>query len=109
MSAPAKPGGAVEEHWLRLDLGTLYERVLDDGRQIDLCPMTFGKVRLCIGEAPCSEHGYEDGWCYEDPIGGLEAAESWDGEGDPPVGWHRHLGSGRRRPDGDPEREYVRR
>ncbi len=30
----------------------------------------------------------------------------WEGEGEP-TGWFRHPRTGRRRPDGDPEREYV--
>lgn len=37
----------------------------------------------------------------------VEAGELWDGEGEP-SGWHRHPPSGRRRPDGDPLREYTR-
>lgn len=33
--------------------------------------------------------------------------ETWNGKGDPMDGWVRHLGSGRRRPGGDPDREFV--
>lgn len=87
----------------------LSERVLDNGLQIDVCAMTFGKARLCVGIAPTREHGYEDGWCYEDAVVALAAAETWDGEGDPPDGWHRQISTGRRRTDGDPEQEYVHR
>lgn len=34
------------------------------------------------------------------------AFATWDGTGDPD-GWIRHLGTGRRRPGGDPSKEYV--
>lgn len=86
--------------------GSLYTRELGDGRELTVYPMTFGKARLCIGEAGAPT--YEDAWCYAFPALAVEAAKNWDGEGDAPVGWHRHIGSGRRRPDGDPAREYVR-
>jgi hypothetical protein len=87
----------------------LSERVLDNGLQIDVCAMTFGKARICLGIAPTRTNGYEDGWCYESAAVALAAAEVWDGEGDPPDGWHRQLSTGRRRTDGDPAQEYVRR
>ena len=32
--------------------------------------------------------------------------ETWDGVGEP-TGWMRHPTTGRRRPDGDPSKEYV--
>jgi hypothetical protein len=49
----------------------------------------------------------DDFWCYEGAKG-LVGIAVWDGVGDdPPGGWHRHGGSGRRRPDGDASREYV--
>lgn len=86
--------------------GCLYRRELGNGRLLVVAPMTFGKVRLCIG--PAGEPTYEDGWCYEDQRVAIVAAETWDGEGDPPVGWHRQISTGRRREDGDPEREYQR-
>jgi hypothetical protein len=88
--------------------GTLATLITPGGRELSVAPMTFGKARLCVGVPgdPC----YEDGWCYATPAQAILAAMEWDGEGDdPPYGWHRHIGSGRRRPDGDPEREYVQR
>jgi hypothetical protein len=36
----------------------------------------------------------------------VRALHEWDGEDDPD-GWVRHLNSARRRPGGDPAREYV--
>lgn len=59
--------------------------------------------RLCSGN---DDYGYENSWCYEHLADAIEAAERWDGEGEP-TGWHRHPHSGRRRPGGDPDKEYV--
>jgi hypothetical protein len=86
--------------------GSLFHRVLEDGvTELTVYPMTFGKARLCIGLV--GDGGYDDGWCYEDPLMAIRAAETWDGRGDPPVGWHRQISTGRRRPNGDPGYEYV--
>lgn len=52
----------------------------------------------------------EDRWCYLDEAGAVTAQDAWNPtEGEEPTGWHRHPKSGRRRPDGDPAREYVER
>lgn len=62
-------------------------------------------TRVCIG--PAKMEYLDDVWCYHRAEDALAAAEAWNGEGDPPDGWHRHPMSGRRRPNGDPAREYV--
>jgi hypothetical protein len=49
---------------------------------------------------------YDDRWCYADANAAKRGLRDWSGEGDPD-GWHRHPRTGRRRPDGDPKREYV--
>lgn len=49
--------------------------------------------------------GYSNRWCYE-PGTALQAFNAWSGAGEP-EGWHRHPSTGRRRPGGDPEKEYV--
>lgn len=85
--------------------GLLYARELEDGREITVAPMTFGKGRLCIGWAS-DALGYDDGWCYATAVDAVLAATDWDGEGDPPDGWHRQISTGRRRENGDPEKEY---
>lgn len=86
-------------------LGALYTRELDDGREIVVYQMLF-TARVCIG--PAGAPHYDDAWCYDTAAQAIEAAKIWDGEGDPPVGWHRHIASGRRRPNGDPEKEFKR-
>lgn len=89
------------------DYGGAPTRDLPDGRVLVLYPLIMGTVRLCIGHQDSST--YDDAWCYQTPAEGLAAMAEWDGEGDPPDGWFRHIGTGRRRPDGDPTREYIAR
>jgi hypothetical protein len=53
--------------------------------------------------------GYWDRWCYADETGASAALDDFPDKptsGYQPVGWHRHPSTGRRRPDGDPSREY---
>ena len=53
--------------------------------------------------------GYWDRWCYADAAGARKALDAFPespGSDYEPEGWHRHPPSGRRRPDGDPSREY---
>ena len=84
--------------------GSLYERKLADGRVIVVYRLLFGCARLCIG--PDDGLTIDDEWHYESGDEAIFASAVWDGEGEPSQ-WHRHPGSGRRRPDGDPNREYV--
>lgn len=86
--------------------GALYWRALPDGFEVVVYPMTYGKVRLCYGDqGPC---GFIlNAYCYESPSRAIEAAEVWDGSGDPLDGWHRNPMTGRRRPHGNPDLEYV--
>ncbi len=81
-------------------------RVFEDGTAVWVHPMTFGKGRLCIGHAD-DPTGYNDGYCYGSIEAAFRSADAWDGQGDPPVGWHRHIQSGRRRENGDPATEYI--
>lgn len=88
--------------------GALAYRELDDGRCLVLYPMTFGKARLCVG--PVGSSFLDDFFCYANPELGLLALMKWDGHGDPPDGWHRHLASARRREVGafgETLREWV--
>ena len=84
----------------------LFRRTLADNRLIDVVPLTYGRARLHIGAADAS--WYDDAWDYDDPATATLVAATWDGDGDPP-GFTRHPASGRRRPAGDPAREYIHR
>lgn len=98
------------------DMGTLQKtedeliacRDLPNGLHGCLMPMTFGKARLVVASQVDKHEIYDDGWCYESPVMAMMALAAWDGEGDPPVGWHRHIRTGRRRKDGDPDLEEQR-
>lgn len=83
-----------------------YLRRLDNGRTIYLIPQIFN-FRLAIGWTHEEDIGYDDFYCYLHEFQAVVAFLTWKGEGDPVIGWIRHGRSGRRRPDGDPDREYV--
>lgn len=85
--------------------GAVYHRALSDGREITVYPLVMSTGRVCVGEQ--ASHTYDDAYCYETVELAVLAASVWDGDGDPPEGWFRHVGSGRRRPAGDPGREYI--
>lgn len=46
-------------------------------------------------------------WCYESEEAATAALEKLE-DGTEPEGWFRHVETGRRRPNGDPEKEYIR-
>lgn len=83
----------------------LHERDLGDGRTLYLCQMLLGNVRLNIGNTG-NKTGYFDGYCFHDADAAWRAVLGWDGQ-EEPDGWVRHLKSGRRRPDGTPESEFI--
>lgn len=74
-----------------------------DGRRIAVLPLIY-TAAVIIG--PEHTGSYDDRWCYVDVEAALAAAKAWDGTGEP-EGWHRHPTTGRRRPEGDPAKEYV--
>jgi hypothetical protein len=88
-----------ERHWW------LYRRVLDDGRVLYLQQMLGNNLRISLSR---DEHdvGSHSNYCFHDVKEAWRSALGWDGEGDP-EGWVRHIETGRRRPDGDAEREYI--
>jgi hypothetical protein len=55
------------------------------------------------------EYGYEDRWCFKHGEHAFVALVTWAAEEfkDEPQGWHRHPISGRRRPEGNAELEYI--
>ena len=53
---------------------------------------------------------YFDRWCYATEDLARQALKDFPerpAKGYEPVGWHRHPPTHRRRPDGDPAREYI--
>jgi len=70
-------------------------------------PMTYGKGRLIYSE---NIDYVANAWCYER----YDDALFWLGAWNPkhtkePGGWIRNPFDGRRRPGGDPNKEYIRR
>ncbi|NAE18009.1 hypothetical protein [Enterococcus hirae] len=83
-----------------------FTALLPDGRELVVWPLLWGQACLNIGAGPGSLF-YDDEWHYPSLSEAIGAAIDWDGTGEP-NGWHRHPASGRRRPDADPTKEYVR-
>jgi hypothetical protein len=80
-----------------------YTKTLSDGRVI-VVERLFGHQALLWLRAPWIN--VQDGWVYASLETALAAAQAWDGH-EEPRGWLRHPKSGRRRPGGDPTREYL--
>jgi hypothetical protein len=84
-----------------------------DRLYIDIMPLLFTKAIVITlkGSSPFYDMFYADRWCYhsfedaERAIQGWEDPDAWPES--EPQGWHRHPRTGRRRPDGDPSKEYV--
>jgi len=99
------PQTAAEfDAWLALNRYP-YGKRLADGRIITVNPMAF-HTRLQVSQAG-DYFGYAQGWDYPGTHRAILAAVGWDGAGDPPDGWERHIPSTRYRPDGDPARECL--
>lgn len=82
----------------------LYVRPLESGMYIVVYKMMFN-TRVCYGD----RIGIENSFCYPTRASALAAASIWDGQGDAPDGWIKHVNSYRYRPDGDPKHEYDQR
>jgi len=78
-------------------------RQLPDGRILGVHRLLYHWT-LHIDISPI---GYEDRYCYQTREQAVAAMTAWNGVGDPGGGWHRHPATGRRRPDGDPAKEYI--
>lgn len=81
-----------------------YRRELPYGRVIHLHAAS-SNARLSI--SMLNSLGFEGSWCYPNHSDGWAAALGWNGEGDPPDGWIRHLETARRRKDGTAESEFI--
>lgn len=79
--------------------------VFPNGQDACITKLTFTYAIL----AGIERWGYDRRWCYETYTDALRGLVEWsmrNGEGEP-TGWHRDPTTGRRRPDGDPSKEYV--
>jgi len=81
-----------------------YRRDLGDGRTLWLQSMLAGNLRISTG--PTGGMSFDQNWCFHDHDAAWRAAVGWNGHGDP-EGWYKHINTGRRRPNGDPAKEYV--
>lgn len=84
--------------------GAVLVRDLPNGLEVVVYPEITGTARLGIGVPSAGE--LDDEWQYTTQPEAIRAALEWDGVGEP-EGWYRHRPTGRRRPRGDPEQEYV--
>lgn len=66
-----------------------------------------GAITSCEDEQT-AHAAFDEEWMYATFEQAVAAFKAWDGEGEP-EGWIRHTPSNRRRPDGDPSQETVRR
>lgn len=101
-------GSLTGELTPRADWPGMIWRRLDDRRWVGVMPLlfTYGVCWGWIGDPT----GVEDRWCYPKASGlelAVAAATLWAGSGDPIDGWVRQVSTGRRRPDGTPESEYI--
>lgn len=80
-------------------------RILPDGRSLSLTRQIFNWK---LGVSPTRDCGFYDStWEYLDFDHAFTAYMTWDGD-EEPEGWYRHPMSGRRRPEGDPTKEFQR-
>ncbi len=92
--------------WLLDEQGgaMLHAKLLEDGRWVGIHRLAF-HYSLMIGTVG-DYVGYDDRYCYQHLGLVLRAFADFDGEVEP-LGWHRNPRTGRRRPDGNPEQEYI--
>lgn len=87
-------------------LGILVEWDTEDGRTVYVMQMIFNG-RVSIG--PKGSLEFTDVYCYESVGVALVSALTWNPATEKePQGWFRSPSSGRRRPDADPDQEYIR-
>lgn len=77
-------------------------RLLPNGMRLHLMPMIVN-LRLTIANQLDAPMGWTDAWCYDRrrPQSAMIAFLAWDGEGDPPGPWKKHVTTGRRGPGAD--------
>lgn len=85
--------------------GYIHWRCLPDGTVAAVGPMSISNGRLFWN---VHQDGYEDFYCYDSVELAVESLMKFDPTKQvEPFGWHRHGSSGRRRPGGAVENEYI--
>ena len=69
-----------------------FRRALPEGLEVVVVSMIYND-RLCFGES--GSEGYTRGFCFPKDGSAIEAAKTWDGEGDPPGPWIKEVGTSR--------------
>lgn len=103
MTETATLDDAAFLQWLSGQPNYSHVRPLPGKRYAAVIQLMFTEA-IIVGDIG-NHDSYDDRWCYHKGHAG-EALEAWDGTGEP-KGWHRHPGTGRRRPDGDELAEYL--
>jgi hypothetical protein len=98
-----------EDICLTVPLGFIYARSLEDGRFLGIEP-TLGHGALLKLSSDRDPLGVcEDVWQYTKAAFAMHSAATWDpAQNAEPFGWYRHPPTGRRRPHGNPQNEYIR-
>ncbi len=86
--------------------GCFTRKDLGEGFYGQIMPMLLGNWRLCLGRYD-DEVNVENAWCYHGLLRAAQALADWTDPDKEPDGWVRNPQTGRRRPDGDPAKEYV--
>jgi len=86
--------------------GAILSREFPTGVCACVYSMSYGKGRICVGIVAEWAYSYDHAYCYESIAQAVEALKAWDGTGEP-QGWFRNPDTGRRRPNGDPTKEYI--
>jgi hypothetical protein len=101
----------MDEKYRRFLLENGYSNIIEINETQWAAIQNFAFTTAIIVGTIGNHAGYEDRWCYAHEADAVEALLTWAGTGKvegEPKGWHRHPGSGRRRPDGDEKLEYIR-
>jgi len=105
MPAESKVWTEYERWLLSADGGCCVEaKLIGDGIYAAIKPLMYHWTMVVglVGD----RMSYEDRWCFETRQMAEQGLREWSGEGEP-VGWHRNPRTGRRRPGGNPAKEYV--
>lgn len=95
------------EAWVKgFDPMAITVRDLGDGRYAYVSRLIY-HYTLKVGQIG-DEIGYDDRWCYQTLTLANAALKAWNPAIEKePTGWHRSPHTGRRRPDGNPAKEYI--